>query len=164
MLDSIEGKHSYKRVFEDKDLPPYWAKRFKLLARRFRSQYRKKGISDYIIDEILEQLAFCFTYLKWIQSPDFRERVDEGLEIAQNRDNYLSTLKMVTKLVENMFKYVEPKKTVVRKKKVAIAGLTKNMNDKELNEAIQRIISNPEGDSENLVIGEATETETKRSC
>jgi hypothetical protein len=162
-----DGKEfSYDKIFEDKNLPEYWLRKYQLAHARWRRYYdmRARSKDNNPMHEVLvERMALIHTKMQWMEHPDFEKETGMKIENPLYMGAYDNLLKQMVKLADQIQKYTEAKpKAVARKetKKLTVTATAKDikeLKDDQLNAAIRELISGEEGAAKEISSGEATE-------
>lgn len=162
-----DGKElSYDKLLEDKALPPYWQRKYRLAYRRFRKFYGIGARNSNPMHEILlEKIAYLSTKMMYYESPDFIEETGVPIENPLYMGKYDTLIKSMVKLVEQMQKYTEAKPiTTVEKKSLnlsvkATAKELKELSNEELDSEIARLLDGGKGTPKEITSGEEPERE-----
>lgn len=162
-----DGKElSYDKLLEDKSLPPYWQRKYRLAYRRFRKFYGIGARNSNPMHEILlEKIAYLSTKMMYYESPDFFAETGVPIENPVYMGKYDTLIKSMVKLVEQMQKYTEPKPvTTIKKKNLNLSVNTtakelKELSNADLDNEIARLLGGAKGTPKEITSGETAERE-----
>lgn len=156
-----DRKHRISKIVEDKELPPYWFKRYRNTYLRYRKFYgitgSGKGLSP-MHEILIEKVAYLSVKMLYFESPDFLKETGLNIENPLYMGKYDNQIKAMVKLIEQLQKYTEPKPIARSEKKILTLNTTaqeiKELKDADLNRAISEIISGKETTAEQAADGE----------
>lgn len=153
-VTTADGKElRYDKILEDKELPPYWHRKYVLSHTRWRRYYGMKARNKDInpMHEILvERIALIHTKMQYFESPDFKKDTGMNIENPLYMGKYEELLKAMIKVVDQIQKYTEARPKAVAKKATlnVTAEITaeelKKLDNDTLNDEISKLISGEE--------------------
>jgi hypothetical protein len=151
------GKYAaYDRAIEEKALPEYWYKKYRIVFSRWRKHYglKRRVYSNPMLEVLVERAALLHIKMQYYEHPDFVDETGVRIENPMYMGKYDEMLKSILRTIEQIQKYTEAKPKAPSKSlrvNTTIQELNK-LNDEQLDKEIRQIISTGE-DEVNIAPG-----------
>lgn len=130
-----EGRFSgYKQVYSEKQLPDKYLMVYRLEYTRMRTYYKKQlvDIENPMFNLLCERIASLTATLRYMESPDFSESNEYGLENPLMLKEFNNTQNSLNRTMEQIMKYTVA--TVPKETKKSVTSRSISVKVKNINE------------------------------
>jgi len=96
-----------KQKIMPKNLPEKWANLYHRRYTQLSSYYRKKKMSNPLLEILIERYAFISCYILYLESPDIKE--DGNILSVKNLENYMAMQTTLNKQMDQIIRHLGTK-------------------------------------------------------